>query len=257
MFKKVIITHLLSQSVICIIALVYLCSLSAVIKCQATSTSDISSPKLFVPATEVTPTIDGTIDLEEWKEAACLLLDSTRMIYTMHDRYNLYLATYDENDTIKDNGCNIYMRTADKIRVIHASYSVGIAMYTFNEEFELWACSEPYNFSLYGLDRMPKDRCQQMIKEYLQNNGWVGSTIRMGKVSQTEFAISFNWLGINPLIKNLTELQKLRISNVAIAHKGIIWPNEVTLNKSVNGGRSLEIIKLNQDGWGTLIIESP
>lgn len=229
-------------------SLIYLFTFIVFIKITATMADKaVSNNSVSVMKGKV-PIIDGVITDNEWNDASVINLKDNGQIYLKHDEAFLYIAT--------DCAVGNFFMIIDKtLYVFHASHSLGMAMYNFNDKYKLWYRTKEYFWEL----RFPQIRNlsyserQNLFIQYLRNNGWVASTVPMADENHNEMAISFNRLGINPLTDNNRE-----ISPVLISHTKFHWPIGENTSDEINsliGGNCPGIINIEYSNWGKIILK--
>jgi hypothetical protein len=135
-----------------------------------------------------TPTIDGVFGDGEWDDAEVVKVDSNWRFRMKHDGVNLYFA-------LDGAGGNIWLKEDDAIRVLHASFAVNVVEYARSDSSGWARSKEPVN-GLFGLQKETAATINERMTGYLAENNWVASLIPMGNMTQTEFAVSFDYLGI-------------------------------------------------------------
>jgi hypothetical protein len=195
------------------------------------------------------PKIDGVITENEWDDASVLNLREDGHVYLKHDEANLYIAT----DCAVGNFFIILDKT---LYVFHASYSLGMAIYNYDDKYNLWSCTKKYFWELRypQIRNLSNSERQNLFIQYMRNNGWVASTVPMAEDNHNEMAISFNRLGINPIIGDTNR----EIFPVLISHTKFHWPIGDKSPDEINlliGGNSPGIIELDYSNWGKIIIK--
>ncbi len=199
------------------------------------------------------PTIDGVFAEGEWDDALAMAGDSSWQWRIKHDGTNLYLA-------VDGTGGNLYFLRGDVITVLHASYSLGTAEYTKSDSSS-WACSKEYAWELYKLQEQSASEINEGMTGYLAANGWVGSLMPMGTQVQTEFAISFDWLGITD--RAFAETPKVYVWTAANLPAEELngrsswwsWPPIPEPSDSVNYGDCPPTISTDPSAWGVIRID--
>ena len=133
------------------------------------------------------PTIDGIFAPGEWDDAARFDLGGGKFVRLKHDGKHLYIA-------FNGDGGNIYLEKGEGFHVLHASFSLG--WLEFSKLGAGYVRGEEYKWQLTNLQNEAPELVRERMAGYLQANGWVASLIPMGTNQQTEYAISFEKLGI-------------------------------------------------------------
>ncbi len=196
------------------------------------------------------PVIDGKISENEWNDAYELKLTDTTSIYLKYDEYNLYVA---RNSIIG----NVHFIINNRMYVFHASYSLGLAVYEYDEAHKLWVCTKKYHWEMRGsfVRNASESELKEAINTYMMENGWVASTVPMAEETHNEMAISLNSLGINPIKKALAK--EALISNILIDHHENYWPVKIEADspiENVSHGWNPNIIDFDYSGWGSIIL---
>lgn len=224
-----------------------------------TSCSKINKPE-YTAEFGSTPTVNGIFADGEWDDANIIKIDSMKSIRLKHDNENIYFA-------LDGDGGNIYFLRENKMTVLHASFSLGWTDY-IKQESSSWSCVSKYEWELYKLQDSAQNIIDQTILKYGDENGWSGSLIPMGNKYQTEFAVSFKWLGIDQNSKSdYTPLPKILICSFMnmprdeCEIKGITlemlktnWPITAAPIDSLNRGYCPESISLDTSHWGEIFI---
>ena len=135
-----------------------------------------------------TPRIEGVFARGEWEDATTLELSATKKILLKHDGKNLYVA-------IDTPGADLFFHFNDQVRQLHASVALGSREYA-PADGGSWSFASKSPFALRGLQQKPAGEIDAAIAQNLEENGWAASLMGMGNSYQTEFAISFEWLGV-------------------------------------------------------------
>jgi hypothetical protein len=234
----------MKKSLLCIVPVLVLFMITILM-----ADEDNSIDNLVVVVQGKVPTIDGVISENEWNDASVLNLEGDAHIYLKHDEVNLYIAT----------DCavgNFFIIIDERMYVFHASYSLGMAVYDYNDTYHLWSCTKEYFWELRHpqIRNKSKEERQKLIYQYMRDNGWVASTVPMAKEEHNEMVISLNRLGINPMLG--TQVKEL--FPILISHTTFHWPIKDRASGSINsliGGSCPEIIELDYLNWGRIIIE--
>lgn len=149
------------------------------------------------------PTIDGVIEEGEWDDAEVVLADTIEQFRIKHDGVNLYLG-------IRAGGGDIRFNMDDGLRVLHWSAQLGSAEYAMTDA-PTQSLEHPFTYELLGLWEEPPDVIRETLSRYLSENGWVSNTASMGNLMESEFAISFDWLGVNRESGRFAEVPGVRI----------------------------------------------
>ncbi len=149
-----------------------------------------------------TPIVDGVFDSEEWDDAEIVRSGTVEQFRIKHDGSYLYFA-------VRTSGGDLVFNSDVGIRVLHWSAQLGSAEYVKTDSLTQ-TLDKPYEFELAGLHDAPPAVIQETLARYLEENGWVATTSRRS-LMQTEFAVSFDWLGVNNGAGQFVELPSIRV----------------------------------------------
>ena len=153
--------------------------------CSATQEVEPSGP---IARLGSTPVIDGVFDSGEWDDAEIVRVGTIEQFRIKHDGVNLYFG-------VRAGGGDLLFNTDAGVRVLHWSAQLGSAEYVKSDTLTQ-SLDRPYSYKLWGLQNESPAVIQESLAGYLAENGWVGSI--GGNSAQTEFAVSFDWLGVTP-----------------------------------------------------------
>jgi len=157
------------------------------------------------------PVLDGRLSKGEWADATRVKLASGASLWMKHDARALYVGIRGASLSFG----HICLARGDEVLVLHASASLGMAHYKRGKKtwkrirgFK-WSCRDGSKPSELAIERAA----------YLEKNGWLGTTMRMGKAGECEFAISAKALdakkaprlavvSFDPRIRNRTKLPR-------------------------------------------------
>jgi len=211
-----------------------------------------------------TPTIDGVFEDGEWDDAEVVQVGKNEQFRVKHDSSNLYFA-------FNHDGGNLYFSDAKGMRVLHASMQLGSAEYEISGSLT-HSLEKAFDWQLFGLQNNSVTDINDLVANYLAENGWVASTGPLGNLAQAEWAVSFDWLEVNIASKRFVEtprlyiyLARMRLSpeeNEALLalpleerknlFPALIWPALPVPNDSLNNGTSLDTINIDPVGWNTI-----
>jgi len=192
--------------------------------------------------------IDGTLTSREWgdyqKEAA-----NHSGILVREDEDWVYFGMKSNIMTT----LHLYLQSKDEIRVLHASASLGTAVYRRGEE--TWNMVEPFQWEV----RDPLIRASFNLphtfgdeaREYAKNNGWLASTMVMGANWEAELKISKKYLK--------EKGQRLALSyyreNEETGKRELIhYPDSAEITSpeaeaTLLGGEAPDTVPFNPQGW--------
>lgn len=193
------------------------------------------------------PTIDGVFAEGEWTDAATLELTATKKILLKHDGENLYVA-------LDAPGGDLYFHSGNLVRQLHASFGLISKEYR-RIDGGAWSFVSKEPIALHGLQKQPADEIEASIERHLATHGWAASLIPMGNPYQTEFVVSFGWLGIAD-----AEAGPLHLPRMATKHTGgpphmrPTWPTGLSFDPALGLGQDLERVEFDVARWGEISI---
>jgi hypothetical protein len=211
-----------------------------------------------------TPTIDGVFEVSEWDDAVIVKAGKHQQFRLKHDGTNLYFA-------LIGDGSNLFLERDTCFHVLHASAQLTWAVYSKSED-TIQSRYKKYDHKLWGLQNKPADSIKYLIKSYLSENGWVASI--GGTKRQTEFALSFDWLGINiksggyvkipniyiysgmlfaPGDPEIEKLMALSLEERKTQYPTLYWPSEPAPNESSKENFP-ETVSFDPSTWGNIWI---
>jgi hypothetical protein len=214
------------------------------------------------------PTIDGVFDDAEWDDATVVRAGERELFRLKHDGTNLYLA-------VRASGGDVWLDTDAGLRVLHWSAQLGALEYAKTGAPQQ-TLDRPFAYELWGLQDEPADVIQDALADYLARNGWASNLASMGELSQSEMAISFDWLGVEDASDRYVELPGLRIEAGLLLSRGdprveairalsreeierrypaVRWPAERASSDSLGGGRWPEALRVEPADFGRIWID--
>ena len=214
-----------------------------------------------------TPTIDGVFEDGEWDDAEVVLGRKYQQFRLKHDSTNLYFA-FDQD------GGSLWFYKDTGLHVLHASAQLGFAEYIKSISL-MQSLKKPFDWQLFGLPNKPLSDINEIMADYLAENGWVASTGPLGNMAQAEWAVSFDWLGVTNTAQRFVETPRLLIFSARMRlspedkkallalpleerknrYPALIWPAPPVPNDSLNRGLCPETIKIDPAGWGRIWID--
>ena len=215
-----------------------------------------------------TPIIDGVFEEGEWDDAEVIQAGEYRQFRIKHDRKNLYFA-------LVGGGGDLWFKKDTVLHILHSSAQLGFAEYVRSDS-SVHSLARPFSYTLWGLQTRPANEIQEAMTDYLAVNGWTASIAPMGEKRQTEFAVSFEWLGVaegkdrfvripdiyvysgmilgpdDPLIQ---QLMAMSLEERKTKYPTLYWPTEKLPHEVVGRGKALENLRLDPAEWGTIWID--
>jgi hypothetical protein len=228
---------------------------------------DHQAPPAPVAGFGSTPVIDGVFGVGEWDDAEQVRAGDMRRFRVKHDRINLYFAfDYD--------GGNLYFNRKKRIQILHASAQLGMAEYIKSGKGKQ-TLDKPFDWQLFGLQNEQPMEMKAKLAGFLAKNGWVASTGPLGYMAQSEWAVSFKWLGMpeksNRVVKapplyifsarmRLTPQEQeallaLPVEGRRNVYPPLTWPGIPVPNDSLNNGLCPGTIRIDPSGWGTVRVD--
>jgi hypothetical protein len=214
-----------------------------------------------------TPVIDGVFGAGEWDDAEVVRAGDGLHFRVKHDRINLYFA-------FDHDGGNLYFNKKKRIQVLHASAQLGTAEFIKSGKGKQ-TLDKPFEWQLFGLQNETPVEIKTKLAGFLAENGWVASTGPLGNMAQSEWAVSFKWLGIPEKSKRAVKtpglyifcarmrlspqeqeaLLALPLEERRKVYPPLTWPEIPVPNDSLNNGLCPETIRIDPSGWGTVRID--
>jgi len=240
-----------------ILTLAFACSLG----CNSALEAEPSGP---IARFGTSPTIDGVFDDGEWDDAEVVQAGKYQQFRLKHDSTNLYFA-------VVGDGGNLWFDMDTGLHVLHASAQLASVEYT-KTDTSVQSLDKPFVGQLYGLQDESATDIIETLAGYLAENGWVASI--GGNKAQTEFAVSFDWLGVaigsgrfveTPSIyifsgrhftpEEIEELSALSLEERKEHYPTLYWPALPVPNDSLNSGYSPKTIRIDPTEWGKISID--
>jgi hypothetical protein len=142
-----------------------------------------SSSALRVP--QGTATIDGLVDNTEWQSALRIEHPPGTIVRFMRDPTHLYIAVSSD----RPGFASVCVAVGDDVHVLHASAALGAI--TYRRTGDTWQSADTafsYGMRNTALD----DSARAQRASYLNEHGWVGSTVRMSDGRSQEMQIAFS-----------------------------------------------------------------
>ena len=215
-----------------------------------------------------TPTIDGVFEDGEWDDAEVVQAGEFQQFRIKHDGTNLYFA-------LVGGGGDLWFNKDKGLHILHSSGQLGSAEY-IKSDSSIQTLDKPFDYQLQDLQNKSATEIREELAAYLAENGWVASIAQLGNKRQTEFAVSFDWLGVTDGSKRFVEIPSIYIYSGMIFSPGdpeiekllampleerkkkyatLYWPTENEPNDKVGSGRSPETLSLDSTSWGTIWID--
>ena len=208
-----------------------------------TPPSEVSAPS------GLTPRIDGVFAEGEWDDARVLELSATKKVLLKHDGENLYVA-------LDAPGGDLFFNSGDRVRQIHSSFALGSREFSSAQNGS-WAVVSTSPIALHGLQQKPAEEIDAALAEHLDENGWAASLIPMGNPYQTEFAVSFEWLGVSA---DGGDHGPLHLPGMATQHPAgpphmrPTWPTGLTFDEGAFNVGGEEAMTFDVAHWGNITV---
>ena len=244
-----------------IVSLILVCFLA----CSPAREAEPSGP---VARLGSTPTIDGVFGDGEWDDAEVVQAGEYQRFRIKHDGTNLYFA-------LVGCGGDLWFNKDAGLQILHSSAQLGSAEYVMSDSMVL-SLDKPFDYKLAGLENKSAAEIQEELAGYLAENGWAASIHQLGDKRQTEFAVSFDWLGVTggskryvkipsvyvfsgmlftPGDPEIEKLQAMSLEERKANYPTLYWPTENKPSDAVGKGRSFETIRLDSTKFGNIWID--
>jgi hypothetical protein len=214
-----------------------------------------------------TPAIDGVFEEGEWDDAAVINVGKNHQFRVKHDGTNLYFA-------FAQDGGSLWFYKETGLHVLHASAQLGMAKYIKSDGFTQ-SLDKAFDWKLFGLQNKPVTDINEILADYLAENGWVASTGPSGNLAQSEWAVSLEWLGVANTEDRFVETPRLYIFTARMRlspeekkalsalppekrknqYPPLNWPAPPVPVDSLNNGNCPETIKIDPAGWSKIRID--
>ncbi|MFC0605849.1 hypothetical protein [Winogradskyella pulchriflava] len=134
---------------------------------------------------------DGTLDNKELENMELVVEEGINKLYIKETKEYFYVSVKTEEIYV----ASLCVCNGSSISVLHASAALGKLNYEKSED-NIWNTNESFVWEMREKGFSPEEIDKR--KEYLDKNGWVASTMEMGKIGETEFVISKEWLSEKP-----------------------------------------------------------
>jgi hypothetical protein len=135
------------------------------------------------------PTLDGTIAPGEWDRATHATGTGQLEVWTLSTDSALYVAVRGAGDGFPHLG----IARGDTVLILHASAALGTARFVGPGEVKRRVGE--WEFRVRGGE---ESEGSGEAREFYRQEGWVATTIRMGRAGETEFKISRRLLNAFP-----------------------------------------------------------
>lgn len=144
--------------------------------------SDTQGQPIQVPKGKAI-TLDGKLSDGEWADALRLNLTQGGQLLLKYDGTHLLVGM----KGAKEGWGHLYVTDGKDIHVLHASAALGSAIYR-QEPGHVWQLVTPFKWELR--DRSLSEQAVAARAAYLEANGWVATTSRMGEPGEVEYKIA-------------------------------------------------------------------
>jgi hypothetical protein len=175
--------------------------LACFLGCSAVTEEEPSGP---IARFGTTPIIDGVFEDREWDDAEIVRVGTVERFRIKHDSANLYIA-------LNAGGGNLWFNTDEGLRVLHWSAQIGAAEYR-KADSSTQVKAEPPAYTLWGLQHESPEVINETLAGHLAEHGWAANIAPLGPKMQSEFAISFDWLGVTMGAGRFQEIPSVHMS---------------------------------------------
>ena len=133
------------------------------------------------------PTLDGILSPGEWKDAEVVPLSDGAAAFVSSVEGGIAAGIRGPTPGL----AHLALATGDTVRILHASAALGMVVYV--READGWVKVKDPVWEIR--DPSLTTAAREARAEYLIRNGWVATTARMGKDTETEFLVRLPALG--------------------------------------------------------------
>lgn len=127
--------------------------------------------------------LEGRLTLEEWATAHEEKLEGGGSLLLMHDGDQLYIGLRGRADSMG----SLCLAVGDEVMILHSSMGVGTAEYEQVEEG--YQRTRGFTWTWWHESDRPTPEQQA---EFLQNEGWVASTVGQGNPGEMEYQVDLS-----------------------------------------------------------------
>jgi hypothetical protein len=204
----------------------------------------------------------------EWDDAETVRAGTVEQFRIKHDGAYLYFA-------VNVSGGDFVINTQSGVRVLHLSAQLGSAEYA-KIDAQTQSLDKPFDHELWGLQDEPPEIIRETLARYLAEHGWVATSSRRS-LMQSEWAISFAWLGVDAEREQLVEIPNLRIrgglmmsrddprteellamsrEELESLYPSVSWPTESPPSDSIGMGGGLpDSIRIDPADFGRIWVD--
>ncbi len=233
--------------------------------CSATHEVEPSGP---IARLGTTPTIDGIFEDGEWDDAEIVRAGTIEQFRIKHDSTNLYFA-------LNAGGGNLWFDKDAGLHVLHWSAQLGSAKHVKLDSLKQ-VLDKPFAFELWKLQDESPAVINETLAAYLTENGWASNIAPLGPKMQSEFAVSFDWLGVTVGSRRFVELPGIHITGGLMLSRNdpeakeimamsieerkkefpsLFWPEESEEGHPLNGGSCPDTISTVPSDFGKIWID--
>lgn len=166
------------------------------------------------------PTLDGTVDADEWGDGKELRI--------RHDKQHVYVAV-----VAKSGITTLFVESDKKVLALHSSATIGTAVYKKTEEG--YAAEREFAY------KKPSD-------EFFKKEHWRATTMRDGQAGHVEFQISRKLFG---------KAKKIRLAAYVVrgGPPAMAWPKGLkdgTTNAQLLFGKTPGELQFDPKTWGVV-----
>jgi hypothetical protein len=214
------------------------------------------------------PTINGEFEVGEWDDAEIVRIGENQQFRIKHDSTNLYIA-------LNAGGGNLWFNKDEGLHVLHWSAQLGSAKY-IKSDSSTQVLDQPFDFSLWGLQNESPAVINETLAGYLAEHGWSANICAMGPKMQSEFAISFDWLGVTVGSGRFVEIPGVRMGGGLMLTRGdpeaeeiiampieerkkrypsLLWPEGSGPDHPLNRGNCPDTVRVDPADFGKIWID--
>lgn len=183
-------------------------------------------------------TLDGVVDTTEWKDAAIVKLPGNQLMRWKHDGRELLVALTGNAPFLP----SLCIARNDTVRVLHASASVGDAIYSGPAGGPRQRTSD---FAWALRDGRPNAQPEREQQQQLESKGWVASTAG-SNAGAREYRIRLALIGTSP---------QLAVAFVSLFGDSVKWPltaNDDCARSDFAMGSAPATARFTTESWVTL-----
>jgi hypothetical protein len=205
----------------------------------------VAPPTITVPRTTESVTIDGHLDVTEWRGAVRARWTDGNSMRLQHDGNFLYVAV----ESPRSGFVSLCHADGDSVRILHASAALGSVRY--GRSGVTWSSRDTaFAYGMRNTDTTAAAREER--QSYLAQHGWVSTTVRMSGGQRHEMQLALEHLGRAPRIA-----VAFFVIGTADSFSIQRWPDDLSAQDGCNDAQLVrgyvpQGLRFDPTGWAEL-----